>query len=63
MIDSGARDREVKRWQSLDRNDRPNWGYADVYFGNLESETVYMKDWWAKRHTKVNLLINTLQHK
>ena len=34
MIDSGARDREVKRWQSLDRNDRPNWGYADVYFNN-----------------------------
>ena len=63
MIDSGARDREVKRWQSLDRADQPRWGYASVYYGDLEGETKYMKEWWAKRLTKVNSLINTLQHK
>lgn len=63
MIDSGARDREVKRWQSLDIADQPRWNYASVYYGDLEGETKYMKEWWAKRLTKVNSLINTLQHK
>ena len=60
---SGARDREVARWQLLDKNDRPKWGYADVYYGNVDSEIAYMKSWWEKRHAKLDKLINTLEHK
>ncbi len=63
QIKSGARNREVERWKSRDMNDRPNWGYDNVYYDDLESEIAYMKDWWQKRHTKLNSLINTLQHK
>ena len=63
MISSGARDREVKRWKNKDKNDRPNWGYADVYYDNVDQEIAYMQDWWQKRHTKLNSLINSLQHK
>ncbi len=63
QIKSGARNREVERWKSRDMNDRPNWGYDNVYYDDLESEITYMKDWWQKRHTKLNSLINTLQHK
>ncbi|MBO7194949.1 MAG: CotH kinase family protein [Alistipes sp.] len=63
MISSGARDREVKRWKNKDKNDRPNWGYADVYYDDVDQEIAYMQDWWQKRHTKLNSLINSLQHK
>lgn len=63
QIKSGARNREVERWKSRDMNDRPNWGYDNVYYDDLESEIAYMKDWWQKRHTKLNSLINSLQHK
>lgn len=63
MVESGARDREVARWKALDQKDRPSWGYADVYFNNIEQEAVYMKNWWAKRHEKLNSLINSLKHK
>ena len=63
MIDSGARDREVNRWMSLDMADRSRWGYADVYYNDVEGEIVYMKDWWAKRLVKMDQLVNTLKHK
>ena len=63
MIASGARDREVKRWKSLDMNDRENWWYENVYFDNVDQEVAYMKDWWQKRLTKLNSLINELEHK
>lgn len=60
---SGARAREVARWKALDINDQPRWGYDRVYYDNLQEEGIYMKDWWQKRHTKLNSLINSLQHK
>lgn len=63
QIASGARRREVDRWMATDVSDQPNWGYNTVYYDDLETETEYMKEWWAKRLTKVNSLINTLQHK
>ena len=63
MIASGARDREVKRWKSLDMNDRENWWYENVYFDNVDQEVAYMKDWWQKRLAKLNSLINELEHK
>ena len=63
QVASGARDREVSRWQSIDMNDQPNWGYMSIYYGDLEGEAVYMKEWWQKRHTKLNSLINSLKHK
>ncbi len=63
QISSGARYREVERWKATDMNDQPNWGYNYVFYDNLEHEVTYMKDWWQKRHTKVNSLINSLQHK
>ena len=63
MIDSGARDREVNRWMSLDMADRPNWGYENVYYNDVEGEIAYMKDWWAKRLVKMDQLVNKLQHK
>ena len=63
MIASGARDREVIRWMSKDVADQPNWGYANVYYNELETEIEYMKDWWGKRLKKVDSLINSLSHK
>ena len=63
QVASGARDREVSRWQSIDMNDQPRWGYMSIYYGDLEGEAVYMKEWWQKRHTKLNSLINSLKHK
>jgi hypothetical protein len=63
QVASGARDREVSRWQSIDMNDQRNWGYMSIYYGDLEGEAVYMKEWWQKRHTKLNSLINSLKHK
>ena len=63
MIDSGARDREVNRWMSLDMADRPKWGYENVYYNDLEKEVEYMKNWWAKRLVKMDQLVNSLQHK
>ena len=63
MIESGARDREVNRWLNADMSDQPRWGYASVYYGDLDDEVAYMKEWWQKRHTKLNSLINSLKHK
>ena len=63
MIESGARDREVNRWMQIDMSDQPYWGYASVYYGDLDEEIAYMKEWWQKRHTKLNSLINSLKHK
>ena len=63
MIASGARDREVIRWMSKDVADQPNWGYANVYYNELETEIEYMKEWWGKRLKKVDSLINSLSHK
>ena len=63
MIASGARDREVQRWKALDMQDQPGWGYENVYFDNVDQEAAYMKDWWQKRHAKLNSLINELEHK
>ena len=63
MIESGARDREVGRWMQLDMNDQPYWGYASVYFNDLEYEVMYMKEWWEKRLKKMDSLINSLTHK
>ena len=60
---SGARAREVARWKSIDMMDQPNWGYDYVFYDYLDIEANYMKDWWQKRHTKLNSLINSLQHK
>ena len=60
---SGARAREVARWKSIDMSDQPNWGYNYTFYDKLDSEAIYMKDWWQKRHTKLNSLINSLQHK
>ena len=62
MIESGARDREVNRWLNADMSDQPHWGYASVYYGDLDDETAYMKEWWGKRLTKLNSLINSLSH-
>ena len=63
MIASGARDREVSRWMSIDMADQPRWGYATVYYNELETEIEYMKEWWEKRLKKMDSLINSLTHK
>ena len=62
QIASGARDREVARWRDLDISEQPKWNYESVYYNDVNAEVSYMKDWWQKRHTKLNSLINTLQH-
>ncbi len=62
QIASGARDREVARWRNLDISEQPKWNYESVYYNDVNAEVSYMKDWWQKRHTKLNSLINTLQH-
>ena len=62
MVKSGARDREVGRWMQLDMADQPYWGYASVYFNDVEYEVMYMKEWWEKRLKKMDSLINSLKH-
>jgi hypothetical protein len=59
---SGARAREVARWKSIDMSDQPNWGYNYTFYDKLDSEAIYMKDWWQKRHKKLDSLINSLEH-
>lgn len=59
---AGVIDREVARWKAIDVSEQSKWGYTGVYYGDLDGETSYMKDWWKKRHAKLNELINTLQH-
>ena len=59
---SGARDREVARWKTIDQNEQSKWGYEAVYYGNIDSEITYMKNWYSKRHAVLDGLINTLQH-
>ena len=60
---SGARDREVARWKALDMADQSNWGYESVYYGNIDSEITYMKNWYSKRHAVLDKLISSLEHK
>ena len=62
QIASGARDREVARWKALDISEQPKWHYESVYYDNVNAEIDYMKDWWQKRHKKLDSLINTLKH-
>ena len=59
---SGARAREVARWKSIDMSEQPKWNYESVYYDNVKSEVSYMKEWWQKRHNKLNSLINSLKH-
>ena len=59
---SGAVEREVARWKNIDQNEQSKWGYESVYYGNIDSETSYMKDWWTKRHAVLDGLINKLEH-
>ncbi|MBR5333369.1 MAG: CotH kinase family protein [Alistipes sp.] len=60
---SGARDREVARWKAIDQSEQSKWKYEAVYYGNLDSETTYMKNWYSRRHAVLDGLINSFDHK
>ncbi len=60
---SGAMNREVARWRAIDKEERSKWNYEDVYYGDLDTETSYMKTWYSERHAVLDKLINSLEHK
>ena len=49
---SGAHDREVARWIQTEKQN-----FGNIIYDDINAEAQYMKQWWEKRHAKLNAQI------